>query len=189
MKRFTPSLKPLVLVLAAGAFTLTGALTLADRPESSPRRTEAIRAHAGTTFLLEPTAFDEQQRPVKFSHTVDGVARTTLLGNCTVHFEVIGIPQPDGTFALSGQTLLTSTDGLSTLVGDVEGVTSADDSGNPLFANFHYDVTFTAGSGRIEGVVGGKAGIDGLAEFAPDFSHGKATWSLQGAVIERRSRH
>jgi hypothetical protein len=132
-----------------------------------------------------PIEFDAQGNPIKFSHTVDGVVRLSLLGNCTVHFDVIAVPRPDGTFGLLGTVQITSADGKVTLNADVEGETSPE-PGNPLMGNFHYDVKFTGGTGPLANARG-RANIDGLLLFNEGFAGGKATWVMHGHIL--RGKH
>src|SRR6266699_2445167 len=66
--------KSLGLALGCAALVLTSnSISAAD-----------IRVNAGTTFDLIPTA-----DPSVFTHTVDGIAQVSLLGNCTVHADVV----------------------------------------------------------------------------------------------------
>src|SRR5258705_9597807 len=66
--------KSLGLALGCVALILTGnSISAAD-----------IRANGGTTFDLLPTA-----DPGVFTHTMDGVVQVSLLGNCTVHADVV----------------------------------------------------------------------------------------------------
>src|SRR5262245_14197419 len=96
--------KTTMLALACAATVLTTLPALADD----------IKANAGTTFTLVPTEFDANGNPTKFTHTVDGVVRVSLLGRCTVHFDVVGVPRPDGTFTGVGTLRITSADGQTT---------------------------------------------------------------------------
>ena len=164
------------IALALGCATLAMTTAFAEARD--------IKAHAGSTFVNAPVEFDAHGNPTKFAHTVDGVLRVYSLGNCTFHADVVAVPRPDGTFALSGTFRITSADGNTTLDGEVQGATAPDESGNPAFANFHYDVKFTGGTGRMDGARG-KGDIDGFGITSPDFSTGKATWLLQGNVTSR----
>lgn len=136
-----------------------------------------IKAYAGTTFILTPVP----ERPTEFPHTVDGVVRVSLLGNCTVHFDVLMFA-PKTTkdpFTLLGTLRITSADGTTTLDADVVG-TATFDPANAGFMNLHYDVKFTGGTGQMAHARG-KADIDGFAMFT-SATTGKATWSLKGTV-------
>lgn len=136
-----------------------------------------IRANAGTTFDLVPTT-----DPAVFSHTVDGVAEVSLLGNSIVHFDVVvRFPaNPSLPPALKGSLTITSADGATTLKASVEG-TGTPDLANIFFLNFHYDVTFTGGTGQFADARG-EAKIDGAALFTSQ-STGKATWKMKGHVL------
>jgi len=166
--------KVFALALTCAALAMTAA----------PAEARLVKAHAGTTFTLTPVEFDPSGNPTKFTHTVDGVVRVSSLGNCTVHFDVIGVPRPDGTFALTGSVQITSADGQTTLSAVVEGSTSSEPA-NALMANFHYEVAFTGGTGLMANARG-KADIDGFALFNADFGSGKATWAMNGRVFTHR---
>jgi len=170
MKMFN-LLKATTLALACIALAMT----------TTPADGGVIKAHAGTTFVLTPVEFDEPGNPTKYTHTVDGVVRVSLLGNCTAHFDVIvGAPKTaTDPFTLAGTCRLTSADGATTLDAEVEG-TGTPDPANPAFLNFHYDVKFTGGTGQMANARG-TADIDGFAMFT-SASTGKATWLLKGKV-------
>jgi hypothetical protein len=178
--------KSITLALGCAALAVTTIPVQADRPDH-PWRHHVITAHAGNTFTLVPVEFDANNNPIKFTHTVDGVVRVSLLGNCTVHFDVIAVPRPDGTFGLSGTVQITSANGDTTLNADVEGGTSPEPD-NRLMGNFHYDVKFTGGTGLMANARG-RADIDGFALFNEDFAGGKATWLMNGTVITPKRRH
>lgn len=164
--------------------TLALAMTFAAVAMTTvPAEAAVIQAHAGTTFTLTPVEFDQQGNPTKFSHTVDGVVRVSLLGNCTGHFDIVAVPRPDGTFGLAGTLQITSADGQTTLNGEVEGATSPEPA-NALMANFHYDVKFTGGTGLMA-KARGRGDIDGFALFNESFAGGKATWLMRGHVFAR----
>ena len=161
--------KSITLVLGCAAFALTS-----TRAEAG-----AIKAHAGTTFTLTPVEF-ANGIPTKFTHTVDGVVRVSLLGNCTVHADVIAVPSPDfSSFSLAGTFRITSADGATSLNAEVKGVATTDPD-NQYFANFHYDVKFTSGTGRMANA-SGKGDIDGFGMFTSE-TKGTATWLLEGNV-------
>jgi len=135
-----------------------------------------IRVNAGTTFDLLPTA-----DPGVFTHTVDGIAQVSLLGNCTVHADVVvRFPaSPSQPPTLNGSFTFTAADGGTTLKATVEG-TATPDPANPSFLNFQYHVTFTGGTGQFA-AARGEAEIDGVALFTSP-SAGKATWTMKGHV-------
>jgi hypothetical protein len=180
--------KIVALALGCAALAATTIPSKADRLGDRGPRAHLVNAHAGTTFTpLTPIDFDAQGNPTKFSHTVDGVVRVSLLGNCTVHFDVVAMPRPDGTFALAGTLQITAADGQTNLNADVEGATSPEPD-NALMGNFHYDVKFTGGTGAMARA-SGKADIDGFLLFNEGFAGGKATWIMQGVVLPRGHRH
>jgi hypothetical protein len=174
MKKLSLS-KLVTLALGCAALAIT----------ALPAEARDIRAHGGTTFELIPVEFDANGNPTKFTHTVDGVVRVSLLGNCTVHGDVIGVPRPDGSLGLAGTVRITSADGATTLDFAVEGAVTTDPV-NPSFGNFHYDARFTGGTGSMAHARG-RADIDGFGMFTSP-STGKATWVLQGNVATRNYR-
>ena len=160
-----------MLVLGCAALAMT----------TTPVNAGVIKAHAGTTFNLTPVAFDANGNPTMFTHTVDGVVRVSVLGNCTFHADVIvGAPKTaQDPFTLAGTCRITSADGSATLDAEVVG-TGTPDPANPSFLNFHYDVRFTGGTGPMANARG-TGDIDGFAMFT-SASTGEATWVLQGNV-------
>jgi hypothetical protein len=168
----TPRLfKTVALVWACAALAMT-----------VPAEARPITAHAGTTFTLTPIEFDTGGNPTKFAHTVDGVVRVSLFGNCTVHFDVIAVPASPTTFGLTGTCQITTADGTSTLALEVNG-TVAIDTANPAFGDFRYDAKISGGTGRMA-AARGKATIDGFAMFTSPGT-GKATWVMIGLVADQ----
>ena len=169
----TPNLlKSIALTLVCAAFAMS----------AHPADAGVLKGNAGTTFTLIPVEFDAKGNPTKFTHTVDGVVRVFELGNCTVHFDVIAILRPDGSFSGSGTIRITTADGATTLDAEGVAVVTADPA-NPLFGNFHYDVKFTGGTGQMANARG-SGGSDGFAMFTSQ-STGKAPWLLQANVSTR----
>jgi hypothetical protein len=171
-----------ILTFAALAVTLLFPTPSTRAGDDSQRRDDAnveaarvIKAHAGTTFVLLPVPGSSTE----FTHTVDGVVRVSLLGNCTVHFDVRVTAPKTATdpFTLKGKVKITSADTLTTIDADVVG-TGTFDPANGSFLNFHYDVTFTGGTGTMANARG-TADIDGFAMFT-SATTGTATWLLQG---------
>lgn len=142
-----------------------------------PADAGVIKANAGTTFILTPVPGSTTE----FPHTVDGVVQVSLLGNCTVHFDVIMFAPKTAKdpFTLLGTLRITSADGTTTLDADVVGKATVDPA-NANFLNLHYDVKFTGGTGTMAHARG-KADIDGFAMFT-SATTGTATWLLQGKV-------
>jgi hypothetical protein len=145
-----------------------------------PAQAGVVKGHAGTTWVLNPIEFGPGGVPTKYTHTVDGVVRIFELGNCTFHADVI-ITQatPKDPFILNGTFLITTADGATTLNADAVGVGTGDPS-NPSMLNFHYDITFTGGTGSMTNAHG-TADVDGFAMFTEQLA-GKATWIVQGNV-------
>ena len=157
--------KNLSIALGCAALLLTSHLANAA----------VIRANAGTTFDLGPTA-----EPGVFTHTVNGIAQVYPIGNCKVHFDVLAQFPADPTqpIALTGSLVITSANGSHTLNATVVGAATPDANNPQEFANFHYRVTFTGGTGQFEGA-GGSGLIRGAALFTSP-STGTATWMLGG---------
>ena len=139
-----------------------------------------IHANAGTTFDLIPTA-----EPGVFTHTVDGIAQVSPIGNCKVHMDVVARFPADPTqpIALSGSLTFTSADGMTTLNGTVVGGATGDPANPQEFANFHYRIRFTGGTGELEGARG--PGVIKGAGLFTSSSSGKSTWTLRGSVSEK----
>jgi len=161
--------KSIALALGCAALAMT----------NLPAQAGVVKGHAGTTFDLNPIEFGPGGVPTKYTHTVDGVVRVFELGNCTFHADVI-ITQatPNDPFVLTGKFLITTADGTTTLNADAVGVGTADPSNPNLFLNFHYDITFTGGTGSMTNAHG-TAGVDGFAMFTSQLA-GKATWLIEG---------
>ena len=168
--------KSLALALGSAAL-LWGTINL-PASDTLSRNAAALRANGGTTFDLLPTAV-----PGVFTHTVNGIAQVSLLGNCSVHADVIVqfSTNPDEPAILNGSLTFTTADGATTLTTHVEGTGTPDPANPNSFLNFQYQVRFTGGSGRFA-AARGKAAINGAALFT-SASTGKATWTLQGYVV------
>jgi hypothetical protein len=142
-----------------------------------PANADVVQGHAGTTFIQTPVEIVNGIAQVH--HIWDGVVRVSLLGNCTVHGDVVAIPRPDGTYSLAGTCRITSANGGTSLEAVLEGVFTPDPA-NPGFGDLHYDVKFTGGTGLMANARG-RADIDGFAMFT-SVDNGKATWLIQGNV-------
>ena len=149
-----------------------------------PAQAAVIKANAGTTFVLSPVPGHSDQ----LTHSIDGVVRVTILGNCTFHGDVlIYLPTAAGKpYLLAGSCRFTSADGATTLDAQVEGIGTPDPA-NLSFLNIHYEVKFTGGTGEMANARG-KGEIDGFGMFTSETT-GKATWLLQGNVSTRRHGH
>ena len=136
-----------------------------------------ITANAGSTFTLLPSG-----TPGVLNHTVDGVVQLSVLGNCTFHADVKAyLPTAAGEpFVLTGTAIFTSADGSATLAIEVEGWAAPDPANPGSFVDFHYDVTFSGGTGAFS-TARGSAEIDGFGMFTSE-SAGKATWTMRGHI-------
>jgi hypothetical protein len=181
----------------ARAFTLVSALTFgigpirADQPLDHPVKAR-MTINAGTVFNLSPV-FDPSGNPVfPWSHEVRGVVQISNLGNAIASFAVqinAGSDCAGGrAFCLSGTMKIT------TLAGDelnTEVVGWADPDPNDLQASpsmylFHYDVTVTGGTGKLQGATG-QGEINGAFNFCGgdcfcESYAGVATWLYEGGL-------
>jgi hypothetical protein len=147
---------------------------------SSSVNEEDIRANEGATFFLTPTL-----DPSVFKITADGVARVSLLGDCSYHAEVEArLPaSPGQPTVVSGRASFTSADGAATLKFSVRG-TGTPNPANPAFVNLSYQATFTGGSGAFASATG-TAEINELVKFTSPLA-GTATWTMRGSVVTAR---
>jgi hypothetical protein len=155
-------------------------------------------ANGGTTFVLFPTS-----DPYVATHTIDGVVRVSLLGNCQFHAIVnlaYTAPPTEPFFAnelfllQDGVFTITTADGSSTLTASAEGYATL--NANLYMLDIHYVVRFTGGTGELADARG-SAELDGFAMFTdvwvtatdnPGFSifppatdyPGKACWIMRG---------
>ncbi len=130
---------PAVLSLALGcAALLFGGTSAAARDFS---------AFAGTTFILVPVA---NTSPQQFTHTVDGVADVSPLGNCTVRFDLIvtATSDPKRPYDVAGTQTITTADGKSSVTSVVKGYLSSNPA-NPTFLGIHYKLVFISGTGEL----------------------------------------
>jgi hypothetical protein len=135
-----------------------------------------LRANAGTTFATE-------FGPGGLTHKVDGIAQVSLVGNCKVHFDLVGELPADPTqpIAAKGSLTITSANGDDTLSATVIGSVTADPANPQEFANFHYRVRFTGGTGEFEGARG-IAVIKGAGVYTSQ-TGGTATWTMRGDIL------
>jgi hypothetical protein len=170
--------KTITLALGCAALAMT----------ATPAHAGVVKGHAGTTFVLTPVAFDAQGNPTKFTHTVDGVVRVSILGNCSFHADVIVLaPKPNTAdpLLLAGTFRFISADGATILNADAVGTATPDPANPAFFLNFHYDLKFTGGTGIMTNARG-TADVDGFAMFTDvPTGKGKATWLIQGNVASR----
>ena len=171
-------------LIKAASITLGLAALVAVQSNGGSRDDERARQHghrittnAGSTFTLLPSG-----TPGVLNHTVDGVVQLSVLGNCTFHADVKAyLPTAAGEpFVLTGTATFTSADGSATLAIEVEGWAAPDPANPGSFVDFHYDVTFSGGTGPFD-TARGSADIDGFGMFTSE-SAGKATWTMRGHI-------
>jgi hypothetical protein len=164
----TPKLFLLGLLTA-----LTPLLSLAD-----PHINGVMTANAGTRFTLGPS----DQEGV-LSHTVDGVAQVSVIGNCIVHFDVLARPAPPGVpWKLEGTMHFVYPKDGSILRLKVIG-SVLPESDVPI-ANLHYNAEVISGEGQFAGARG-TGEIDGAGMFIDAEGNGTATWLFQGNIFTR----
>jgi hypothetical protein len=144
-----------VLSLALGCAALVFGGTSASARE--------ITAFAGTTFILVPVA---NSSPLQFTHTVDGVVEVSLLGSCTVHFDLIVTATSDSKrpYNIAGTQTITTADGKSSVTSLVKGYLSSNPA-NATFLGINYKLTFSSGTGQLAGAQG-KTELSGFAALA-----------------------
>lgn len=162
MKKLATTLLP-ALAIGFAALAFAGISAQAQRKHA--QKNGFFTAHAGTTFVLTPIA----GQPGQFSHTIDGVYVSPLLGDCTFHGEAImsAPTPPSNIWPITGGTFtITTVDGNTSLTASAEGsavqVSSQDPTNDPCF-DFHYTVTFTGGTGKLAGAQGNAEITEGLA--------------------------
>lgn len=168
-------IKTLGLMLSSGALALGSAQV--NGQDTLPANAAALRANAGNTFVLTPTA-----NPSVFKITADGVVQVSVMGNCSEHAELlVQFPASAGQpILLNGTGTLTSSDGATTLNFSVSG-TATPDPANPAFFNNNYQATFTGGTGAFASAKG-VAQISELVKFSSQTA-GTGTWTMKGYVI------
>lgn len=165
------------LSLLVALTALTSLLTLAD-----PHINGVMTVNAGTRFTLEGPNADGV-----FTHTVDGVAQVSVIGNCMVHFDVIAKIDPStGQFGpIEGTAYFFHPQDGSVLNLKVKGAV-ATEAGTP-FGNFYYDVELVSGTGQFAGARG-QGRIDGVAMFIDAQGNGTATWTYKGQIFTRPAK-
>jgi hypothetical protein len=135
-----------------------------------------IRGSSGNNFTLTPTA-----TPGVFTLTHPGVARVSLLGNCTFDgTETLVMPAtPDQPLTTTGTFQFVSADGSSTLEAEVIG-RGTPDPANPNFVNLHYTIKFTGGTGKMANARG-KGELTGTAMLTSP-AGGTTTFTFRGQI-------
>jgi hypothetical protein len=122
---------------------------------------EAFHGNGGTAFVMTPLT------PTTYHHVVDGVVRISLLGDCTIHGDVI-VKVPTATdpthWPMVGTITFTTADGTRILTATgtglcTSGTTKYNPSGVYGILDFHYDLEFVNGAS-------GSFKIDGFAFLA-----------------------
>ena len=139
-------------------------------------RAGEIRGSSGNNFTLTPTA-----TPGVFTLTHPGVARVSLLGNCTFDgTETLVMPAtPDQPLTTTGTFQFVSADGSSTLEAEVEG-RGMPDPADPNFVNLHYIIKFTGGTGKMANARG-KGELTGTAMLTSP-TGGTTTFIFSGQI-------
>jgi hypothetical protein len=156
---------------------LSSLLALAD-----PHINGVMTANAGTRFTLAGPDAEGV-----FTHTVNGVAQVSVIGNCIVHFDVVAEIDPStGSFGpIEGTAYFLFPKDGSILNLKVKG-SVAFEPGTP-FGNFHYDTEVLSGTGQFAGARG-KGEINGAAMFIDDQGNGTATWTYRGQIFTRPAK-
>ncbi len=139
-------------------------------------RAGEIRGSSGNNFSFGPSA-----TPGVFLMTHPGVAKVSLLGNCTFDgTELLILPtEPNQPILLSGTWHFVSADGASTLDAEVEG-TGIPDPAHPNFVNLHYTIKFTGGTGQMANARG-KGEMEGVAMLTSPTA-GTTTFTFSGQI-------
>jgi hypothetical protein len=185
------------LVAAVTVFALSQSTNQAGQPNSKTIKS-SMKGNAGTAFNLAPV-FDNGNPVFPWPHEVRGLVQLSNLGNCTAHFQVKidsgQICEGGHVFCLSGILTITTLAG-DELHADVVGWADPDpnDPKQPASMNtFHYDVTITGGTGRLQDAYG-RGEIDGAFFFCGtdcfcDSYVGVATWIYDGVLhVPKKNR-
>lgn len=166
-----------IFKLIALLTALSSTLLLAGPPVNG-----LMTVNAGTRFSLEGP--DAQG---VFTHTVNGVAQVSVIGNCMVHFDVIAKIDPaTGLFGpIEGTAYFLHPQDGSILNLKVKGAVALED-GTP-FGNFYYDTEIVSGTGQFADARG-QGRIDGVAMFIDDQGNGTATWTYKGHIFTRPAK-
>ncbi len=142
------------------SLAFAGAALILGNTSVSAREFSAI---AGTTFILVPVPGTS---PQQFTHTVDGVAQVSSLGDCTVHFDLTVTVTGDSErpYQVGGTQIITTADGKSSVTSWVNGYLISNPA-NPTFLGIDYQLTFTSGTGQLTGAQG-KTVLTGFAALA-----------------------
>ena len=170
------TLNQVKIIALVSVFTTLLASTL-------PAKAGEIRGSSGNNFTLTPTT-----TPGVFTLTHPGVARVSLLGNCTFDgTETLVMPAtPDKPLTTTGTFRFVSADGASTLDADVFGEGTPDPA-NPNFVNLRYRIRFTGGTGAMAGARG-RAVLNGVAMLTSP-NGGVTTFVFEGEIATRSYQH
>jgi hypothetical protein len=159
-------------------FTLLASLT-SLLAVAGPLPNGLMTANAGTRFTLVPNGTGA------FTHTVDGLAQVSVIGDCLVHFDVVAEPQPTGEWKGTGTAYFLNPKDGSIL--RLKGTARVTPEPNSPIANFHYDLEIISGEGQFAGARG-SGEIDGAALFIDDQGNGTTTWIFRGHVFTHGSK-
>ena len=160
----------LVLTIAALWVATAGLISAAE-----------IRGNCANNFTLVPTA-----DPNTFTMSHPGVAQLSLIGNCTYNGtgSATFTSDPSRPIVLTGKWRFTSSDGLTSLDVEAEGIGTPDPA-NSNFVNLVYTMRFVGGTGAMANVRG-KGELHGLAMLTAA-NGGTTTFTFSAQVSTRPS--
>jgi hypothetical protein len=149
---------------------------------ADPHINGVMTAIAGTRFQLAPTG-----QPGVFTHTVDGLAQVSVIGNCIVHMDSLAqAGQGEEPWTVEGTMQFIFPKDNSILYVKISGWVALE-PGTP-FGNLHYDVEILSGEGQFAGARG-RGQMDGAGMFInPQGSEGTATWKFDGSIFTRPAK-
>ena len=157
------------------------ALTLAILCHTSTASINAaeIRGNCANNFTLVPTA-----DPNTFTMSHPGVAQLSLIGNCTYNGtgSATFTTDPAKPIVLTGKWRFASSDGLTSLDVEAEGIGTPDPA-NANFVNLVYTMKFVGGTGAMANVRG-KGELHGLAMLT-SANGGTTTFTFSAQVSTR----
>ncbi len=166
-------------------FSLSGVLSLAlgcavllPGTSASAR---SFLAMGGTTFALNPIP---NTSPQQYTHSVDGVVWVSVLGDCTIHWDVVATMPPANstTWTGSGTFTITTADGdqLNASVVGVFPESPAWGANGYGVLDIHYSIKFTGGTGIFAKAHGTATISHGFASLAMPATLGSPSITLPG---------